>query len=946
MADSPRRRLPVIAILAIGISMLACWPAAAATVTLKPCSATNQSGWGLGYAANAWKLFNECPTGFTLLADGSTTATQQFYFPRTQRNGLKIKSASATLKGSGGAAAGKRQGMAVSGGTIYPLDGADVANPTTITWGGPGNPTLPNAFAALLVHGKCVETTPCPISEGMNVSNVSVSYDDLNAPTIAVPGWDFVSESKPYIPKVSSGQWNNGARSFSWGGADYTQSGIAFSTMRVNGGVATVFDTGCGANAGVNPSFVDFCPTQYGWERFVTPEDSLWSQGANTVNFTIHDMAMNQASATLSFKYDTVAPDPPQYPYLETAFDQGWQAVNNFDVAWYNIGDQQETAQESGIHLVDYQLLQNGASVMSGSVSESGVSSLLDFEVPYEGIWDLALRTRDRAGNASDWAYVQLNYETLVLAVPEIDPVGWINRADMIAGVPIVWHRPANTGDSQAGVCGYAYALDADETGSPGTDINTPAYISQIDFRQLLEDGRHHVYLRAVSCAGVPGEIAVLPVDVDLTKPSVTLKPSDGAWRSGSQPVMLEARDDGSGADHIDYSIDGGPPQSAAGDSVELSVGGGHHTVEFSAVDIAGNRSKLETGAVFVDDDSPEGAIAPFDASRPTLITATVADRESGIASAWLEYIPLDGGGAAQFSRTVTPDPGTRDLKVSGRLPATQMGPGRYRVQVVSTDRVGNRSVIGLHGDGNDAVVTAPLLKSPSLNAGFKQQPSAADCRKSPKTPGCPRAKSQSGVRTVGREVVRFGHGALLAGSLTLPDGTPVAGARLAVVTRVAGSPAAVPAGEATTGADGRFELRIPPGPTRQVEVQYAGSETESTAMARATLITQGRATLAVTPRDVVTGREFTIKGRVLGADAGLPRRGKAIAFEYRTRDGWALFPAEAQTLSDGSFRVTRSLDGLRRSVRFRLRAKLKAEDGWPYATGYSRAITLVVRKR
>lgn len=937
-----RRHAPATLVATVVALLAFCAVADARTFTLNGCPSDNKLAWVNVYAANEWRLLNNCPAPFNVFAESPSVNAQQFIFPKTYRSGLKIKGATATMQGSGGGTVGKRQGVSVGSGTMFPLDGSDYAAATTVTWGGTGNPGVPNAFDRVVISGKCSFNPPCPPSPGLNVSNVTATYDDVTAPGLIMPAGMFNMGERPFRP----GNWNAAGNLLSWEATDYVSSGLTHTRLESDLGEID-FDTGCGWSAAA-PVYSNFCPDLRAW-KYAIADDGPWQQGTNSTRLTAYDMAGNSTTKTIDVKYDSIPPDPPQFPYAEGEFSDGWQSEPLFDIHWYNLGDASESESESGIETLHYQLIGNGSEVSSEWLTLPGIDSLTDFEVPHEGRWTLTLRTKDRAGNTSDPSTIHLNYETLILDAPMIEPVDWVNRDDMLNGLPIRWRRPANHDDSLAGICGYAHQFDP-AASALGTEINLPPESDNIALNRLLEDGRHRLHLRAISCAGVPGEIAVLPIDVDLSRPTVSHAPASDDWLPNSQQVIIDAEDETSGVDHIAYSVDGAPSVTVNSDTASLTLEGGSHVVDYHAVDKSGNHSKGHTAAVHIDALPPAASIDEFDPSRPSLVQATVTDRQSGIASAWLEFESLDGGLASspQFSRTEMPVRGTHELRLSGRLPAAEMAPGRYRLKVVAIDRAGNRSVTGVRTGGGDALAVAPLLDATALTAGFASKTAVALCGKSTPVKKCARRRTQAITSLTNLAFVDFGHGGDLFGKLARSDGEPLAGVRLRVLTRLADAAGVVPVADAVTDAAGVFSIRIPSGPSRLVEVRYAGSETSLPATSQARMSTHGSATLTATPRVAKGNRTFALTGRVLGAGAGLPRNGKLVVFEYRARSGWVTFPFAPETFTrdDGKFRAIGSFPDFRRSFVFRVRARLRAETGWPYATGYSRTVKLVSRPR
>ncbi|GAA2092627.1 DUF1080 domain-containing protein [Streptomyces albiaxialis] len=147
------------------------------------------------------------------------------------------------------------------------------------------------------------------------------------------------------------------------------------------------------------------------------------------------------------------------------------------------------------------------------------------------------------------------------------------------------------------------------------------------------EVGTHKVRYRAKDKAGNTAAeksvefTVVQPPDEDTTPPTVSAKAegsknADGDY-VGKAEVTVEAKDDKSGVDKVEYSLDGGPYLAYA-DPVLIDRTG-HHTVLYRATDKAGNTSesgklsfRVVPGGGVPSPDCPE-----FD-ERLTVIVGTV----------------------------------------------------------------------------------------------------------------------------------------------------------------------------------------------------------------------------------------------------------------------------------------------------------------------------------
>ncbi|KRA38823.1 MULTISPECIES: alpha-L-arabinofuranosidase C-terminal domain-containing protein [unclassified Nocardioides] len=112
-------------------------------------------------------------------------------------------------------------------------------------------------------------------------------------------------------------------------------------------------------------------------------------------------------------------------------------------------------------------------------------------------------------------------------------------------------------------------------------------------------------------------------------------------WYRDPATVHVEAADNRE-VDHVEWSLDGGAWQQAAGAEADIEVAGdGSHELTVRAVDTAGNVGEARPLAVGVDAAAPVTK-ATFDATART-ITLTAADTGAGIPAGGTEYRLGDG---------------------------------------------------------------------------------------------------------------------------------------------------------------------------------------------------------------------------------------------------------------------------------------------------------------
>jgi hypothetical protein len=210
----------------------------------------------------------------------------------------------------------------------------------------------------------------------------------------------------------------------------------------------------------------------------------------------------------------------------------------------------------------------------------------------------------------------------------------------------------------------------------------------------------------------------------------------------------------------------------------------------------------------------------------------------------------------------------------------------------------------------------------------------------SPASPTARLSASFSGGRA--RRTVGFRRGAHVRVAVTDELARPIAGAALQVRTRELRSGAEwIVAPDITTAADGRATLLLAAGPSRRVLVEYRAhvADAQPAALDGVRLNVRAGVTLAVRPRRLRGGRVIRISGRVLAAPAtGI---GKIVTLQARERGHWRDFQS-ARTHRGGRYSATYRFSRAARGT-FPIRAVVRADAGYPYATGRSRTVRVRV---
>jgi hypothetical protein len=106
-------------------------------------------------------------------------------------------------------------------------------------------------------------------------------------------------------------------------------------------------------------------------------------------------------------------------------------------------------------------------------------------------------------------------------------------------------------------------------------------------------------------------------------------------------------------------------------------------------------------------------------------------------------------------------------------------------------------------------------------------------------------------------------------------------------------------------------------------------------------LLVPARSAIAVSRRRALNGQRVHFRGRLRALPP--PPGGKLVELQVRLRRRWQTFRT-ARTDGRGRWRVQYRFTGTRGVQRYRFRARLPAEAGYPFETGVSKSIAVRVR--
>ena len=460
---------------------------------------------------------------------------------------------------------------------------------------------------------------------------------------------------------------------------------------------------------------------------------------------------------------------------------------------------------------------------------------------------------------------------------------------------------------------------------------------ADIDTSKITPDGAHQLTLQTTDTAGNPTQISKT-IDVDNTPPPApTAISADGGdgWRttndfsiSGTNPPA----DSGAPVTDALYSLctpdGGGCINGSQADSAKVSLSDlkvpspGDWSLMVWLRDAAGNAaSSNAAGPVHLryDDGAPSVAFEAHNASDPTLVSAIASDGVSGVAGARIEI-------RRHGTNTWHDLPSTYDgTRVTARVDDAHLAAGPYDLQAWAVDAAGNeRSTQQLTGGGT-AHLRLPLRVRTRIVAGAATR----------HHPHHPRRAWVPRIRA------RFGKPARLVGRLRTADGNPIADSQVFVFARLrrTGAPW-IPAASMTTSKRGYFAYRVPPGPSRVIQLRFSGTQTIQPSIRKVAVLVAAKSTIHVDHRQVINGDYIHLRGKLAGGE--IPPAGKLLTMQAVVRGHWRTF-GTTRTSPSGRWRYEYRFDGTRGTQSYLLRALIPNESDYPYATGHSHSITVRV---
>jgi hypothetical protein len=464
-----------------------------------------------------------------------------------------------------------------------------------------------------------------------------------------------------------------------------------------------------------------------------------------------------------------------------------------------------------------------------------------------------------------------------------------------------------------------------------------------------LADGSQALAVDALDAADNPGVSTPVTVRVDNTAPGAVAVDLAGgpAWRNlndfdvswvnppeADRAPIAAARYQlcRAGGGDCDDARRPGADISALGD---LSVPGpGEWELKVWREDSATNHEPANASVpvpLKFDPEPPQLAFEQGSALDPTLVSVAATDRVSGLAAGQIE---LSRQGTGTWQSLATDLQGDRLL---ARIDDSLFPAGVYLLRATAWDQASNQNSTDKRASGEPMVITLPLRVPVVLRAGVQTE---RTLRRSIRRRGKRRTVRRRVVELQPRAEVRYGERVVIAGRLENRDGQPVPSAEIHVFSSSATASEQL-IGVVSSDADGRFKYEALADATRTLKFVYRGTPVLLPAQGEVSLLTSAASTLRAGPRRIRNGQSVRFAGRLRALPA--PPAGKLVELQVVLSGRWQTFRT-TRTQADGSWAIRYRFRRTCGVLRYKFRARLPAEAGYAFQTGYTRPLSVRVR--
>jgi hypothetical protein len=466
---------------------------------------------------------------------------------------------------------------------------------------------------------------------------------------------------------------------------------------------------------------------------------------------------------------------------------------------------------------------------------------------------------------------------------------------------------------------------------------------------ELLGDGSHTLAVDAFDAASNLSASGPMTVRIDNTPPgAIALDLAGGpTWRNrnaftvawtnpieGDRAPIAAARyqicrSGGSGCREVRQA---GPDISGLRDLAVPAPGEWQLRVwrEDSASNHEPANASLPVPLLF-DPEPPQLVFEPLSPSDPTVVSVIVADQISGLASG---HIELSRQGTGLWQALTTERTGGRLL---ARIDDAALPAGVYLLRATAWDQALNQNSSDRRANGEPMVISLPLRVPTTLRAGVRTE---RQVRRTTKRKGKRRRVKDRVVELRSTANVRYGDRVVIVGQLHNRDGQPVPNARVQVFSGSHTDRGQL-IGALSTDAAGQFAYETKADATRTLRFGYAGTTGLLPSESAVNLLTAATSTLRATPRRLKNGQSVQLAGTLRALPP--PPAGKLVEVQVVLSGRWQTFRT-TRSQADGSWGIRYRFRRTCGLLRYRFRARLPAEAGYAFQTGYTTAREVIVR--
>jgi hypothetical protein len=328
--------------------------------------------------------------------------------------------------------------------------------------------------------------------------------------------------------------------------------------------------------------------------------------------------------------------------------------------------------------------------------------------------------------------------------------------------------------------------------------------------------------------------------------------------------------------------------------------------------------------ALRYDPEPPQLGFEDSPASDPTLVSVLVTDEVSGLGGGQIE-ISREGSGVWEVLPT-----GQDGSRLTARVDDARLLPGPYVLRATARDQAMNQNTTDRRLDGRPMSINLPIRLPTVVRAGVVAKKTA-------------RGKKRRREATVLLRAARvpFGHRVEIAGRVQTGAGIPIRSAQVQILRRSGADSVEQVVATLRTDRRGRYAYVAQATATSVLRVVYSGTATNLPSQRGVTLLVPAASTIRARPRQVLNGQAVSFLGRLRSRP--VPTAGKLVELQVVLSGRWQTFRT-VRTDASGAWRARYRFRRSCGVLRYRFRARLPAESGYPFEAGHTRGVKVLVR--